>query len=102
MLGKNSISIYIKAVKKLPVFLGIVLLWIPLNQVHAQSLDSIATKNVTFKSEGVNLAGTIFQPKHSYAALVIIHGADQVPRMTEFAELLAKNGISVLTYKTSV
>jgi dienelactone hydrolase len=98
MIRKNYISIYIKPVKKLPIFLGIVLLYLPLNRVNAQSLDSITTKNVTFKSEGVNLAGTIYEPKHSHAALVIIHGSGQEPRMTEFAELLAKNGISVLTY----
>jgi len=98
MIRRNCISIYIKAVKKLPIFIGIVLLWIPLNQANAQSLDSITTKNVTFKSEGVNLAGTIYEPKHSHAALVIVHGSGQEPRMTKFSELLAKNRISVLTY----
>ncbi len=71
---------------------------IPLNQVTAQSLDSIKTEPVTFKSEGVNLAGTIYKPKNSYAAVVIVHGSGQESRMSKFAELLAKNGISVLTY----
>ena len=98
MIRRNCILIYIKAVKKLTIFLAIVLLCIPLNRINAQSLDSITTKNVTFKSEGVNLAGTIYEPKHSHAALVIVHGSGQETRMIEFAELLAKNGISVLTY----
>ena len=98
MIRRSCISIYINTIKKLPIFIGIVLLWIPLNQVNAQSLDSITIKNVIFKSEGVNLAGTIYEPKDSHAALVIVHGSGQELRMTEFAELLAKNGISVLTY----
>ncbi|WP_202615340.1 alpha/beta hydrolase family protein [Algoriphagus kandeliae] len=67
-------------------------------KVEAQSIDSIKTKEVRFESEGVSLAGTIYEPQNSYAALVIVHGSDQVPRMTEFAQLLAKNGITVLTY----
>ena len=61
-------------------------------------LNTIKTEDVVFKSEGVKLAGTIYSPKHAYAALVIVHGSDQVPRMTKFAELLAKNNIMVLTY----
>ena len=105
MTKRNCISIYIKTVKRLKeahTFFGIFLLMslflLPLNQVKAQSLDSIITENVTFKSEGVSLAGTIYKPKHSHAAVVIVHGSGQETRMTEFAELLAKNGISVLTY----
>lgn len=46
----------------------------------------------------MRLAGTIYKPKHSQAAVVIVHGSGRESRMTEFAELLAKNGISVLTY----
>ncbi len=104
MTKRNISSIYIKAVERLkgcPIFFGrsflLLLLFLPLNQVKAQSLDSIA-ENVEFKSEGVNLAGTIYKPKNAHAAVVIVHGSDRVPRMTEFAELLAKNGITVLTY----
>lgn len=70
----------------------------PLSQSIAYSIDSIRKKNVTFDSEGVSLVGTIYKPKHPHAAVVIVHGSDQVPRMTKFAELLAKNNISVLTY----
>lgn len=101
MNKRNCTAIYIKAakkIKKLLIFIGIILLFTPLNQVIAQSLDSIKTKNVTFESEGIRLAGTIYNPKQPYAAVVIVHGSDRVPRMTKFAELLAKNDILVLTY----
>lgn len=64
----------------------------------AQSIDSVKTKDVTFESEGIRLAGTIYYPKYPHAAVVIVHGSDSVPRMTKFAELLAKNDILVLTY----
>lgn len=63
----------------------------------AQSPDLIA-EDVRFESEGVWLAGTIYTPRNSYAAVVIVHGSDQTPRMREYASFLAKNGISVLTY----
>ncbi len=55
-------------------------------------------ENVRFKSEGIYLAGTIYKPENPKAAVVIVHGSDQVPRMTKFAELLAEHGVSVLTY----
>lgn len=76
----------------------LLLLLIPLHQTKAQTLDSITSKEVTFKSEGVDLAGTMYIPKQAHAALVIVHGSDQTPRLNDFAKLLAKNGISVLTY----
>ncbi len=60
--------------------------------------DLIKTENVTFESKGVKLAGTIYTPKNPYAAIVIVHGSDRVPRMTKFAKLLAQNNIMVLTY----
>lgn len=84
--------------KELPFLLTLLYILISLNQVIAQSSDSIEIKHVTFESEGVNLVGTIYEPNHSHTAVVIVHGSDQVPRMIDFAELLAKNGISVLTY----
>lgn len=67
-------------------------------QEKTQSIDSIKTENVTFESEGIKLAGTIFSPKHPHSAVVVVHGSDRVPRMTKFAEQLAQNGILVLTY----
>lgn len=84
--------------ERLLIFLGLVLLLISQNQGRGQSVDSIKTIDVTFESEGVPLAGTIYIPTPSHAALVIVHGSDQVPRMTAFAKLLAQNGLSVLTY----
>ncbi|QNK64085.1 alpha/beta fold hydrolase [Pedobacter sp. PAMC26386] len=55
-------------------------------------------ENVKFNSVGVALAGTIFKPKHPYAAVVLVHGSGQETRMVEMASLLARNGITVLTY----
>lgn len=82
MTNRNYTSIYTKTVerfKELPIFIGIVLLLsvflIPINQIKAQSLESIKAENVIFKSEGVSLEGTIYKPKHSYAAVVIVHGS---------------------------
>ena len=84
------------------VFLRIVFLLMSLfsilNEVDAQSLNPIKKEEVTFKSEGVSLTGTIYKPERSYAAVVIVHGSGQESRMTGFAELLAQTGISVLTY----
>lgn len=70
----------------------------PLYHIFGQTIDSINTTEVTFISEGVTLAGTLFEPVPSHAAIVIVHGSDQVPRMTKFAQFLATHGISVLTY----
>lgn len=63
-----------------------------------QSIDSIKTENVTFESEGIKLAGTIYSPKYPHSAVVVVHGSDRVPRMTKFAKLLAQNDILVFTY----
>jgi pimeloyl-ACP methyl ester carboxylesterase len=67
-------------------------------QVKTELVDSITTEDVTFESEGVKLAGTIYSPNNPHAAVVIVHGSDQVPRMTKFAELLAEKNILVFTY----
>ncbi|MGF7024611.1 alpha/beta hydrolase family protein [Sphingobacterium siyangense] len=63
----------------------------------AQSLDW-STKDIVFKSEGINLAGTILQPRRAHAAIVLIHGSGQEKRMMDFASYLAQNGIAVFTY----
>jgi uncharacterized protein len=104
MTQKNRTINYIKSVdglRDIAIFCRVcifsLLLLVSLNQVKAQSLDVI-TENIRFKSAGVNLAGTIYKPQHSHAAVVIVHGSGQESRMREFASLLAKNGISVLTY----
>ncbi|MET3539132.1 alpha/beta hydrolase family protein [Chryseobacterium limigenitum] len=78
-------------------FLLILFLLSTINHVLAIP-PSFTTKNIKFLSEGDSLAGTIFKPDHISAAVVIVHGSGQEKRMTEFATLLAKNGIAVLTY----
>ena len=59
---------------------------------------TFTTKNIKFLSQGDSLAGTIYKPEHISAAVVIIHGSGQEKRMTEFATMLANNGIAVFTY----
>ena len=70
----------------------------PLTLTKGQAIDSIHKENITFESEGVSLAGTIYMPTNPYAAVIIVHGSDQVPRATKFAALLAKNNISAAYY----
>lgn len=67
-------------------------------QGFAQKFNPVIKQDIIIKSEGANLAGTIYRPKNAYASVVIVHGSGQETRMTVFAELLANNGISVLTY----
>ena len=67
-------------------------------QGFAQKFNPVIKQDIIINSEGVNLAGTIYRPKNAYASVVVVHGSGQETRMTEFAELLANNGISVLTY----
>lgn len=59
---------------------------------------TFTTKNIKFLSQGDSLAGTIYKPDHISAAVVLIHGSGQEKRMTEFATMLASNGIAVFTY----
>ena len=68
------------------------------NQGFAQKFNPVIKQDIIINSEGANLAGTIYKPKNAYASVVVVHGSGQETRMTEFAELLANNGISVLTY----
>jgi dienelactone hydrolase len=79
-------------------FILLNLLLITTIRVNAQSTNPIYIEDVTFMSEGVKLAGTIYKPTQTHASVVIVHGSGQESRMNNFAELLAKNGISVLTY----
>ena len=67
-------------------------------QGYSQSINPIIKQDVIFNSDGTKLAGTLYSPKNAYASVVIVHGSGQETRMTTFAELLASNGISVLTY----
>lgn len=67
-------------------------------QGFTQKNKPVIKQDVIINSEGVNLAGTIYRPTNAFASVVIVHGSGQEIRMTKFAELLANNGISVLTY----
>jgi uncharacterized protein len=67
-------------------------------QGFAQIINPVVKQDVIFNSEGANLSGTIYKPKNTIASVVIVHGSGQETRMTELAELLANNGITVLTY----
>ncbi|WP_027672088.1 alpha/beta hydrolase family protein [Rheinheimera baltica] len=76
------------------------------NEGHRQSLHETnqntrgltVVEDVVFESEGVQLAGSLYIPKHAKAAVVLVHGSDPVPRMTKLAESLSKNDLLVLTY----
>jgi len=65
--------------------------------VFSQSAD-FTIQDVKFESQGITLAGSILQPKSSFAGVVIVHGSDPVKRELEFAKRLAKEGIAVFTY----
>ncbi len=93
--GKLIRNQRIKSLLSLPLFF---LCLIVFNQAAAQTLDSIRQTDITFTSEGVTLAGTLFSPTHLQAAIVLVHGSGQEKRMTQFAERLAAQGIIVLTY----
>lgn len=55
-------------------------------------------ENVKFNSAGAILEGTVFKPRHPYAAVVLVHGSGKETRMLDVASLLARNGIAVFTY----
>lgn len=63
------------------------------------TIDSeFITKEITFKSEGIDLSGTLYKPTHPDAAIVLVHGSGQEKRMEKMALLLAQSNIAVLTY----
>ncbi len=78
------------------VFTGVFFLYG--KETHAQEVTPIETESVSFISQGVRLSGTIYTPKISHAAVVLVHGSGQEPRMQEFAALLAASGCAVLSY----
>lgn len=84
-----------KSLQYLPLFF---LCLVAVHGATAQSLDSIRQTDITFISEGVLLAGTLYSPTDPQAAIVLVHGSGQEKRMTQFAERLASHGIAVLTY----
>ena len=92
---QNEIS-YLRGMMKV-IFL-LLIQTVIVNHGFAQKFNPDIKQDIIINSEGVNLAGTIYKPKNAYASVVVVHGSGQETRMTEFAELLANNGISVLTY----
>ncbi len=68
------------------------------NETHAQEVLPVHTEEVTFISQGARLSGTLYTPQVSHAAVVLVHGSGQEPRMHEFAALLAASGCLVLAY----
>ena len=68
------------------------------NPYEAVQTYDYTIKNVSFKSAGVNLSGSIFTPKHPKAGVVLVHGSGKESRMTKMAVLLAQQGIAVITY----
>jgi len=78
------------------VYIWLLLIALP-EMVFSQSAD-FTIQDVKFESQGITLAGSILQPKKSFAAVVIVHGSDPVKREMEFAKRLAKEGIAVFTY----
>jgi uncharacterized protein len=93
--GEPSSNRRMKSPLSLPLF---ILCWIAFHGVAAQTIDSIIPREITFTSEGVLLAGTLFSPTDPHAAIVLVHGSGQEKRMTGFAERVAAHGITVLTY----
>jgi pimeloyl-ACP methyl ester carboxylesterase len=88
----------IRRIKSLLYFPLFFLCLIAGNGATAQTLDSLTRRDITFASEGVLLAGTLFSPPQPQAAIVLVHGSGQEKRMTRFAERVAAHGITVLTY----
>lgn len=93
--GKLSIFRRIKSEFSFSLFF---LSLISVHGASAQTLDSLTQRDLTFSSEEITLAGTLFSPTDPQAAIVLIHGSGQEKRMTRFAERLAARGITVLTY----
>jgi dienelactone hydrolase len=81
-------------------FFSNLLLWslIALPDLAFSQSTEFTIQNVRFDSQGDTLAGSILNPKKTFAAVVIVHGSDPVKREMEFAKRLAKEGIAVLTY----
>ena len=100
MIIKNSNSYFLQVVlitRNSYILLGVLLL-LNSTKLIAQSPEAIQTKEVNFTSEGVQLAGTLYQPQKAQAAIVLVHGSGQTTRMTQFAERLVQHNIAVLTY----
>lgn len=80
------------------IFLFTLLLsYFSVGQAHVGSAG-ISSEELTFSQAGITLSGTLYRPKESHAALVIVHGSGQELRMSAFALSMAQQGITVFTY----
>ena len=97
MKNKSAIFKHILRANKTGAYSLLMLLFF-VNSYASAIPPAFTTKEIKFDSEGILLAGTVFTPKNVQAAVVIVHGSGQERRMTNFATILASNGIAVLTY----
>ena len=97
MKNKTGIFKHILKAKKTSTYYALILLFF-VNSYASGISPKFTTTEIKFVSEGISLAGTIFTPNNVQAAVVIVHGSGQEKRMTNFATILANNGIAVLTY----
>jgi pimeloyl-ACP methyl ester carboxylesterase len=65
---------------------------------RAWTAPAVTAENLTFVNAGVTLRGTLYRAHRPFAAVVIVHGSGQEKRMSEFAALLAGQGVTTLTY----
>jgi hypothetical protein len=63
-------------------------------------LVGMESEDVTFRSDDVNLSGTIVFPEQSepIASVILVHGSGRAPRMLWLARLFASEGFAVITY----
>ncbi|KUJ62644.1 hypothetical protein AR687_07370 [Flavobacteriaceae bacterium CRH] len=96
---KNKLAIFksILKAKKICTYSFLMLLFF-VTSYAAAIPPNFTIKEIKFICEGVSLAGTVFTPNNTKAAVVIVHGSGQEKRMINFATILANNGIAVLTY----
>ncbi len=75
----------------------IVWLWVWPMQVFAGQ-ERIHSETIQFTSGSATLAGTLYEPQHPFAAVVLVPGSGQQKRLAGLARLLAIDGIATLTY----
>jgi pimeloyl-ACP methyl ester carboxylesterase len=76
------------------------------NLIHGKKINLYQTEGISYRNiDGISLGGTLFRPlKSNGKAIVLVHGSGpqdrngyaSIIRLT--ADLLAKNGVTVLTY----
>lgn len=64
----------------------------------AAAQPSVRSENVQFTNAGVTVSGTLFRARKPVAGVVIVHGSGQEKRSSDFAAVLAQQGITTFTY----